>query len=199
MTSKKEAIAMPTQSHRPSERGSAGRIHVCPLHAVPATVSRHNATLLLTCLHDDTLVETPHLIAPANHLRLIMHDIAEPQPNATPPNEDHIARVIGFAQRWNGEGAMVVHCWAGISRSTAAAFISLCAINPQSPEALIARRLRAASPTAQPNRLMIRLADSALGRDGRMVEAIEGIGQGMLASEAVPFSLPAVHGAHERS
>ena len=88
---------------------------------------------------------------------------------------------------------MVVHCWAGISRSTAAAFAALCAINPGVDEELIARRLREASPTAYPNRLMIRLADAALGRRGRMVEAIEGIGRGVVALEAVPFSLRADH------
>jgi predicted protein tyrosine phosphatase len=174
----------------------AGTIHVCPLYAVSAIVSRHGAWRLLSCLHDDKLPETPRLIAPTNHLRLTMHDIEKPQPNATPPNQDHIARLIGFARSWNGEGAMVVHCWAGISRSTAAAFISLCAINPRSCEEQIALRLRSASPTAQPNRLMIRLADDALCRGGRMVAAIERIGQGIATSEALPFSLPAVHGAH---
>jgi len=86
-----------------------------------------------------------------------------------------------------------VHCWAGISRSTAAAYTALCAINPEASEALIATRLREASPTAYPNRLMIRLADAALGRRGRMVAAIEGIGRGVVAGEAAPFSLPADH------
>jgi predicted protein tyrosine phosphatase len=86
---------------------------------------------------------------------------------------------------------MVVHCWAGISRSTAAAFISLCTINPDAPEELIARRLREASPTAYPNRLMVRLADEALSRRGRMIAAVERIGRGEPASEAIPFSLAA--------
>ena len=67
---------------------------------------------------------------------------------------------------------MVVHCWAGISRSTAAAYTALCAINPEVSEELIAVRLRDASPTAYPNRLIIQLADAALGRNGRMVRAI---------------------------
>ena len=88
---------------------------------------------------------------------------------------------------------MVVHCWAGISRSTAAAYTALCAINPDVSEELIALRLREASPTAYPNRLIIRLADDALGRRGRMVRAIEGIGRGVIATEAVPFSLRADH------
>ena len=61
------------------------------------------------------------------------------------------------------------------------------------PEELIALRLREASPTAYPNRLIIRLADDALGRRGRMVRAIEGIGRGVMATEAVPFSLRADH------
>jgi predicted protein tyrosine phosphatase len=86
---------------------------------------------------------------------------------------------------------MVIHCWAGISRSTAAAFITLCALNPETPEDLIAKRLREASPTAYPNRLMIRLGDKALERGGSMVDAVESIGRGIVASEAVPFSLPA--------
>ncbi len=88
---------------------------------------------------------------------------------------------------------MVVHCWAGISRSTAAAYTALCTINPDAPEELIAMRLREASPTAYPNRLIIRLADAALGRKGRMVRAVESIGRGVPAGEAVPFSLPADH------
>ena len=88
---------------------------------------------------------------------------------------------------------MVVHCWAGISRSTAAAFAALCAINPGVDEELIALRLREASPTAYPNRLIISLADAALGRRGRMVQAIESIGRGVVAVEALPFSLRADH------
>ena len=54
----------------------------------------------------------------------------------------------------------------------------------------MARLLREASPTAYPNRLMVRLGDAALGRGGRMLEAVEAIGRGEVASEAVPFSLP---------
>ena len=93
---------------------------------------------------------------------------------------------------------MVVHCWAGISRSTAAAYTALCAINPYASEELIARRLREASPTAFPNRLIVRLADTALGRNGRMIRAVESIGRGVVASEAVPFSLPADHSDADR-
>jgi predicted protein tyrosine phosphatase len=171
----------------------AGAIHVCPLSALPEVVARHQASHLLTCLQDALLVETPDLLLPQRHLRLAFHDISAPTPGCIAPGAQHVDRLIEFARDWGGRGPMVVHCWAGISRSTAAAFAALCAINPDVDEERIAQRLREASPTAYPNRLIIRHADAALGRRGRMVRAIEGIGRGVVAVEAVPFSLPADH------
>jgi predicted protein tyrosine phosphatase len=170
-----------------------GAIHVCPLHAVPDTVVRSKASHLLTWLQDEIVVETPRLILPDRHLRFHIHDISEPLPGYIPPGREHIDQLIEFAHQWNGQGAIVVHCWAGISRSTAAAYTTLCAINPNVSEEVIARRLRHASQTAYPNRLMVRLADAALGRQGRMMRAIEAIGRGLVASEGLPFSIAADH------
>ncbi len=175
------------------DASKSGAVHVCPLSAVPDTVAQSKASHLLTWLQDEIIVETPRLIHPDRHIRFHIHDISEPLMGYTPPGREHIDQLIEFALDWAGEGPIVVHCWAGISRSTAAAYTALCAINPDASEDLIARRLREASPTAYPNRLMIRLADTALGRQGRMVRAVEAIGRGVPASEAVPFSLPADH------
>jgi predicted protein tyrosine phosphatase len=169
---------------------ASGRIHVCPLSAVPLVVESHAASHLVTCLKDHVLVETPALISPANHMRLHIDDIAEPKDGMVAPDASHVAQLLAFGAAWDRQGPMVIHCWAGISRSTAAAFITLCALNPEVPEERIARLLREASPTAYPNRLMIRLGDAALGRRGRMLEAVEAIGRGEVATEAVPFSLP---------
>jgi predicted protein tyrosine phosphatase len=170
-----------------------GAVHVCPLSALPEVVARYQASHLLTCLQDAVLVATPDLVLPERHLRLHIHDISEPMLGCIAPGEEHVERLIDFALDWAGRGPLVVHCWAGISRSTAAAYAALCAINPGVDEATIARRLREASPTAYPNRRIIRLADQALGRRGRMVRAIEGIGRGVVVAEAVPFSLRADH------
>ena len=84
---------------------------------------------------------------------------------------------------------MLVHCWAGISRSTAAAYIMACDRLGPGKEGLVAKRLRAASPTATPNPLMIRLADEALARDGAMSRAIAHIGRGEVAEAGTPFDL----------
>ena len=90
---------------------------------------------------------------------------------------------------WDRRAPLVVHCYMGISRSTASAFASVCALNPHRDEGSIARALRRASPTATPNIRIVSLADRLLGREGRMVAAIETIGRGTLAAEAAPFRL----------
>lgn len=168
-----------------------GAIHVCPLSVVPGVVLGSSASRLLTCLQEEIVVETPSLIKPDLHFRLHMNDISRPAPGYIAPNERHVMQVIDFARAWGGHGPVVVHCWAGISRSTAAALISLCTLNPETPEQVMATALREASPTAHPNRLMIRLADAALDRKGRLVDAVEAMGRGAPAAEALPFCLPA--------
>jgi predicted protein tyrosine phosphatase len=65
----------------------------------------------------------------------------------------------------------------------------LCALNPDQPEVLLAHRLRMASETVAPNRQMVVVADQLLGRSGRMIRAIDVIGYGQPAAEAVPFTL----------
>jgi predicted protein tyrosine phosphatase len=84
---------------------------------------------------------------------------------------------------------LVVHCYAGISRSTASAFAAVCALNPHREEMAIARQIRAASPIAQPNRLIVSLADKALGREGRMLRALDEMGPGSMTVEGKPFRI----------
>jgi predicted protein tyrosine phosphatase len=84
---------------------------------------------------------------------------------------------------------MVIHCYAGISRSTAAAFVALCVARPDRDEREIAARLREAASFATPNARLIELADQLLGRDGRMIAAIAEIGRGELAIQGMPFAL----------
>ena len=67
--------------------------------------------------------------------------------------------------------------------------MTACALNPRRDEWAIARALRQASVTATPNPRIVSLADRMLGRDGRMVAAIDSIGRGEMAYEADPFRL----------
>lgn len=166
-------------------------IIVGPLSAVDHTVRRSGVSHLITLINDQAMIDTPPEIASDRHLRLAMNDIAEPQPGLVPPGEDHVAELIDFAIAWDRQAPMLIHCWAGVSRSTAAAFISLCALNPEVDEHRIASALRDASPTATPNRRLVDLADGVLARNGRMAGAVEAIGRGEMTMEADVFLLPA--------
>jgi predicted protein tyrosine phosphatase len=84
---------------------------------------------------------------------------------------------------------MVIHCFAGVSRSTAAAFIAVCALEPEVAETEFAQKIRAVSPTATPNTRLVALADERLRRGGRMVAAIRAIGRGEDCFEGTPFRL----------
>jgi predicted protein tyrosine phosphatase len=131
----------------------------------------------------------PDAVAPENHLWLRLHDISSPLDGYIMPGEEHVADLIRFVRGWDRRAPMVVHCYMGISRSTASAYACVCALNPQRDEIGIAQALRRASPTATPNIRIVSLADTLLGRQGRMVAAIETIGRGKLADEAAPFRL----------
>jgi predicted protein tyrosine phosphatase len=164
-------------------------IHVCPLARLEETVSDTGARHVVSLIGDEARLERPACIAPENHLWLRLHDISVPLDGYIVPGEEHVANLIDFVRDWDRQAPLVVHCFAGISRSTASAFASVCALNPDRDEVSIAQALRRASPTATPNIRIVSLADHLLGRDGRMIAAIETIGRGAFAAEAAPFRL----------
>jgi predicted protein tyrosine phosphatase len=165
-------------------------IVVCPLNAVEPQIERHGASHLISLLGPEHMIDTPRAIEPDKHLQLSIHDIALPMDGYVPPGETHVAQLIEFITNWDRSAPMVIHCWAGISRSTAAAFTTQCIFHPERNEMELAHELRAASPIATPNPLIVANADRLLGRDGRMSEAIESIGRGANAWEGNVFSLP---------
>jgi predicted protein tyrosine phosphatase len=164
-------------------------IHVCSLARLHATVEETGARRVVTLMRDVELVRRPPTIADADHLRLRLDDISEPIDGYTVPAEEHIAELLTFVRRWDRAAPLVMHCYAGVSRSTAGAFVSVCALNPKRAEADIARDIRRLSPTATPNVRIVALADQMLGRNGRMVTAIEAIGRGVECYEGHPFRL----------
>jgi predicted protein tyrosine phosphatase len=164
-------------------------IHVCSLARLEETVGQTGARHLISLIGDETRLARPSCIAPENHLWLRLHDISVPLDGYIMPAEEHVADLIEFVRAWDRHAPLVVHCYMGISRSTACAYATVCALSPHRDEASIAQALRRASPTATPNARIISLADQLLGRDGRMVAAIETIGHGDLTAEALPFRL----------
>ena len=164
-------------------------IHVCSLARLHATVDETGARHIVTLLRLTDRVERPSHIAPQNHLVLAVDDIAAPMDGYTAPGQEHVEQLIAFVGQWDRSAPLVVHCYAGISRSTAAAFTAACALNPQRDEQQIAWQIRRASRTAQPNARIVSIADRLLKRGGRMVRAVETIGPAEAAAEGHPFRL----------
>ena len=162
-------------------------IHVCSLAALHDTVATTGARHVLTVMGNISKVMRPPTVLEANHLMISMDDITEPADGFVAPSGEHIGRVLEFVRRWDRAAPLVVHCYAGISRSTASAFAAACALNPHRDELSIARQIRQASPSAYPNRLIVMHADRALGREGRMLRALDAIGPGDLTIEGRPF------------
>lgn len=164
-------------------------IHVCSLAELHSTVAAVSASHIVTVMGKVEKAQTPASILAANHLRVSMDDITEAADGFKVPAATHIETVLHFVRHWDRRAPLVVHCFAGISRSTATAFLAACALNPGRDESEIASAIRTASPSASPNRLIVQLADQILGRDGRMVRALDHIGPGSAVLEGRPFRI----------
>jgi predicted protein tyrosine phosphatase len=165
-------------------------ILVTPLSAVEASIRDDRPSHLISLLSPEHMIETPYGVLPERHLRVGIDDVADGSMSECAPCAAHVDSLIAFGRGWNAEAPILVHCWAGVSRSMAAAFILLCDRHGPGQEIDIARALRSRAPHACPNPLIVRLADEALGRNGRMVAAAASIGRGTIVVEGERVELP---------
>jgi predicted protein tyrosine phosphatase len=167
-------------------------IIVCPLSKVEEMVALHQPERVISLL--DPEYGFPELGSDYQdrHLRLGFHDITEAYEDYVMPCTDHIRDVLQFVRAWDGSNPILIHCRAGISRSTAVAYIIACFANPELDEHEIAANLRRAAPLARPNFTLIELADREMGRNGRMCAAIKQTGRDLPwieVEENEPFRL----------
>lgn len=162
-------------------------IVVCPHHAVARLASEYGASRVIGLLGPEFDHPVIAGLPPDSHLKVTVNDISEPVDGMILPGRAHVERIIDFIEDWDTARPLIVHCWAGISRSTATAFAAMCLLNPQEDERDLAWELRAISPSATPNRRIVAHADEILGRRGRMVEAAVAIGRGASAFEGNIF------------
>jgi predicted protein tyrosine phosphatase len=162
---------------------------VCAMADLAGEVERRRPAAIVSLLGPTQPL--PPVLLEAPRLVLRFNDIAEPREDLTLPDPEMVARLLAFAAEAAPTETILLHCWMGISRSPAAAFILACARDASRPEAQIAMALRRAAPSATPNPLLVRLADERLERGGRMSAAIAGIGRGGEATVGTPFELEA--------
>ncbi len=165
------------------------RIHVSSLARLPEVVRETGAQHIVTLINDGTPVVRPVSVLARDHLTISVNDIIMPKDGMIHPARAHVETLLDFVRRWPRQAPLVVHCYAGISRSTAGAFTAVCALRPDRDPRLVAEAIRAQSISAWPNRAIVTLADEVLGRKGAMIRAVEAIGPGRALDQGEPIVL----------
>lgn len=157
------------------------RIYITSLAEMPQYVRMLRPSHLISIIQPEFQPPRPAEIELLNHHRVGVHDISEPQPDRRLIERNDVDAMIEFIDEWNPDrGSLLVHCFAGVSRSTATALVAHV-VKSGSP-GRSARALRHAAPHALPNRRVVALADEILGLDGELIRAFEGMGN---ATESV--------------
>ena len=123
--------------------------------------------------------------APHRRLALRFHDIIEPARDRLAPTRADVERLLEFGREL-GEPArshLLVHCHAGVSRSTAAAALILVQAYPDRPARAALDAVAQIRPRAWPNLRMLEFGDAVLGRNGEIVAAASAIYRRVLDRE----------------
>ena len=106
---------------------------------------------------------------------LRFHDVIEDGPGMVPPRDVDVARLLAFGKDILAEPApnahLLVHCHAGVSRSTASMILMVAQAQPERAAVSIASEILRIRPQAWPNLRIVELGDVQLGRDGQLVGA----------------------------
>jgi predicted protein tyrosine phosphatase len=114
-------------------------------------------------------------------LRLHFHDVIEPMPGWIAPERWDVELLLAFGRKLNqtaspgaqtDETHLLVHCHAGLSRSTASAILLLAQSYPSRPAHDVVGQIIRLRPQAWPNLRIIELGDALLGRDGEIVASV---------------------------
>ncbi len=169
-------------------------ILVCPLSKVRGIVAARAPERIVSLLDPDFPSPYVGLEYAGRHLRLSFHDVEVATWDEEIPTAQDIRELLAFVGEWSRAAPLLIHCRAGVGRSTAAAFVTACALNPRADEKTIAVALRRRAPFARPNEMLVRRADAALVREGRMSAAIEETRPIALRADSSDIPLPRSEG-----
>jgi len=136
---------------------------------------------------DPDMLEPPAFAAFAPHRRLALrfHDIIETCPNCFAPQRADVERLLAFGRELIEESPahLLIHCHAGVSRSTASAALILAQTRPDRPALEALEAVSQIRPRAWPNLRILEFGDELLGRNGEIVAAVAAIYRRVLDRE----------------
>ena len=160
-------------------------IIVSPLEPFAHIVKTYRPYDIISIVTITQMPQTPSYMQKENHLRLVFNDIKSPITGLKAASEEDIIALLHHGEKWQEQqreerekSPLYIHCWMGISRSTAAALIIAVYLFPEKGIDFWVNMLREKSPSATPNPYMISLADHHLQLDGQLINAVKKIGRG---------------------
>lgn len=157
------------------------KLAICGLEELPQQIGRFRATHAIS-ICDPNVKLLPAFHAATTVLRLGFWDapalpagVAQslsPHERDEYPSLHHARTLLHFGSELPDGARVLIHCWAGISRSTAAAFLLLCQRMPGRERAAL-KMVCKLRKGASPNRMLVGYGDQLLGADGRMLAALD--------------------------
>lgn len=154
------------------------RITVCGLEELDSHCERGVSHVL--SILDPDLPPPPAFGRFGEHARLDLRfdDVIEEMPGKQAPQPGHVAAILDFGRGLAAEAAagtqrphLLVHCHAGVSRSTASMSLILAQARPDRPPAEALAEVVRIRPQTWPNLRLLEMGDALLGLDGRLVAA----------------------------
>jgi predicted protein tyrosine phosphatase len=142
---------------------------VCSKSQVHKRVAQVGATHLITMLDPDDRIYKPQSIPIENHLFMRFEDCEFPD-NPRAPTLEQCRRILDFGARLPADSVVVVHCFAGLCRSTAAGLALWLQRNGVTDHRGAREWLADDRPQAMPNLLMAQHFDQLLDLNGHLVD-----------------------------
>ena len=141
-------------------------IHICSLEGVrEADISLYNGVITI----ENSFEENPFRYRDEYPKQLILRfdDISVPVDEFIEPQEEHVLQALSFADKI-GDGSILIHCHAGISRSSAIALAIISKKLGSGKEVESIKILEKINPHARPNKLLVWLTDEILDRNKKL-------------------------------
>ncbi|MDB4831651.1 hypothetical protein OAH28_03110 [Hyphomicrobiales bacterium] len=165
------------------------KIVISPLSLANKMIDKYNANYIISILSPGALFPVFNNIKDEDHLKLSFNDIISPRQNLIEPSLEHVKSIINFSKRCDKSDTLLIHCYAGISRSTAAALILYSYYKNNLSADSMAIELMSLSPCANPNSLLLAFGDRVIGNKNTLMQCHILLKRPKLAYENEPFIL----------
>ena len=145
-------------------------IHVSSLEQVrELDVSTYDGIITI----EDTTIKEPFRVQTDEPKQLILRfdDINHPMDDYVIPQMSHIKRALDFVDKIE-DGSLLIHCRAGISRSSAIALAVIAKRLGSGKEEEAVNTLEHINPNCRPNRSIVEMTDELLERNGKLYKEV---------------------------